>query len=251
MTSRDDKPNETITDKRLLRTVATRKRIVDALINLHKEGHVRPAVQLIADRAGISRRAVFEHFPDTNLLTEAVLDELARKASLAPSLPPAGAPVPLSERIERFVDGRARWLEEMTPHRRAANQLLAHSKLLQKRRTPIRREFRDATALWFAAELGRLPPDRREHWREALGALTDWDLWESLRTFPTRPMREAQALLGSLLRAALAEVEREADAAANVRSLHGAVAKNNLHSSVRCNRSPRTEADRPPNRGRK
>ncbi|MFL5280111.1 MAG: TetR/AcrR family transcriptional regulator [Rhodopila sp.] len=228
-----------MTDRRLLRTITTRKRIVDALIELHKEGHVRPAVQLIADRAGISRRAVFEHFPDTNRLTEAVLDELARAASLAPSLPPAGAPAPLTERIEQFLDGRARRLEAMTPHRRASNQLLPRNKLLQERRTPIRRLFQDETAQWFSAELERLPPDRREHWQEALGALTDWDLWESLRTYPARPVEEARALLGSLLRAAIAEIHREVDAAeTQARSLHGRVDKNNSHSSVQNDMPP-------------
>lgn len=230
MADQDGTASEVITDKRLLRTVATRKRIVDALIELHKEGHVRPAVQLIADRAGISRRAVFEHFPDTNRLTEAVLDELARAAPLAPSLPPPGAPAPLAERIEQFLDGRARRLEAMTPHRRAGNQLLPRNKLLQERRAPIRRVFQDETAQWFSAELDRLPPGRREHWQEALGALTDWDLWESLRTYPTRPVHEARALLGSLLRAALAEIEREAEASeTQARSLHGRVAKNKPH----------------------
>lgn len=197
-----------VTDKRLLRTVATRKRIVEALIELHKEGYVSPAIQLVADRAGISRRAVFEHFPDTNRLTEAVIDELVRTSPSLP--PPEGTPASLDDRIERFVEGRARRLEAMTPHRRASNQLLPMNELLQTRRTPIRQGFQDETAQWFAPELNELPADRRAHWTQALGALTDWELWESLRTYPTRPVEEARALLGSLLRAALKEIGREA-----------------------------------------
>ena len=220
-----------ITDKRLLRSIATRKRIVESLIELHKEGHVRPTVQLVADRAGISRRAVFEHFPDTNRLTEAVLDELARATSLLPSPPPPGTPEALPKRIEQFLDARVRRLEGMTPHRRAGNQLLPRSELLQARRTPLRRLFQDETAQWFAPEPDRLPPARRDHWTQALGALTDWELWEGLRTYPTRSVEEARALLGTLLRAALAEIEREIEiGATKSRPMHGRKAKESLHS---------------------
>ena len=165
---------------------------------------------------GYPCRAVFDHFPDTNRLTEALLEELTRATSFSPSLPPPGAPAPLSKRIEQFLDGRARRLEAMTPHRRAGNQLLPTNELLQARRIPIRRDFQNETAQWFASELTRLPPDRREHWTQALGALDrSADLWESLRTYPSRPVEKTRrALLGDLLRAALAQIEREANASA-------------------------------------
>jgi TetR/AcrR family transcriptional regulator, regulator of autoinduction and epiphytic fitness len=210
VTARTEPQPEPTRDGRAQRSAATRERIVDALIGLHKDGHVRPTAQLIADRAGVSRRSVFEHFPDSDQLTRAVLDKLAQTLRTTAAPTEAEQALPLAARIVLFLQHRVRFLESMTPHRRAANQLLPRSPLLRSRRTPIRQQFQTETAQWFAPELARLPPARRMHWEQALGALTDWEMWDSLRTYPTRSVEQAGALLQSLFIAALTAVQHEA-----------------------------------------
>ena len=197
-------------DGRRLRTAATRQRIVDSVIDLQREGHVRPAMQAIADRAGVSLRAVFQHFPEKSQLTQAVLEELLHRLHFEPPPPQIATRAGLGERMERFLDERVELLEALTPHRRAANQLLPASPVLQRRRASVRRLYQGQVATWFEPELSGLPDELRPRWLDALSTLTDWEMWESLRTYPTRSIAEARGLLQLLLQAALRQIEAAA-----------------------------------------
>jgi AcrR family transcriptional regulator len=66
--------------KRADRQAQTRRRIVDAALELHGQvGPIRTTVSAIATRAGVERLTVYRHFPDeTALLTACTGDLLAR-----------------------------------------------------------------------------------------------------------------------------------------------------------------------------
>ena len=199
-------------DGRRLRTAATRKRIVEAVIDLQRGGQVRPAMQAIAEQAGVSLRAVFQHFPEKSQLTKAVLDELLARLHFEAPPRQIATRAALAERMDLFLDERVALLEQLTPHRRASNQLLAASPVLQRRRAAIRRLYQRQVAVWFKPELQRLRPGAKRQWLDALATLTDWEMWESLRTYPTRSIAEARGLLKMLLLAALKQIEAEAKA---------------------------------------
>jgi len=197
-------------DGRRQRTQVTRKNIVDAWIALQTEGTLRPSMQQISERAGVSLRTAFQHFPEKHLLTRAVLDELTRQSRFdtpPPELAPHSA---LEPRIKRFLDVRARQLEALTPHRRVANTMVATWPMLQKHRLKVRKRYRDDVEIWFAPELDQLSPARRQSWLTAIATLVDWEMWESLRTYPSRSVSEAKAALGLLLSAALTALDEEA-----------------------------------------
>ncbi len=59
-------------DGRTVRAERTRQAIVDALLTLLDEGELRPTAERIAERAEVSERSVFQHFPDREALFEAV-----------------------------------------------------------------------------------------------------------------------------------------------------------------------------------
>jgi TetR/AcrR family transcriptional regulator, regulator of autoinduction and epiphytic fitness len=190
-------------DGRRQRTQITRKNIIDAAIALQNEGNMRPSMQQISARAGVSLRTAFQHFPEKHQLTHAVLDELTRTFRVDPPSPELAKHSALEARIARFLDLRTRQLEGITPHRRASNAMIATSPLLQKHRLKVRKRFRALVETWFAAELDQLPPASRQKWLTAIATLVDWEMWQSLRTFPTRSIAESKAALALLLTAAL------------------------------------------------
>jgi len=199
-----------IVDGRRQRTQITRKNIIDAAIALQNEGNMRPSMQQISARAGVSLRTAFQHFPEKHQLTHAVLDELTRAFRVDPPTPELAPHSALEARIARFLDVRTRYLEALTPHRRASNAMIANVPLLQKHRLKVRKRAREIVATWFAAELDQLKPASRTKWLTAIATLVDWEMWQSLRTYPTRSIAESRGALELLLTAALNAVDAEA-----------------------------------------
>ncbi|MFB9269614.1 TetR/AcrR family transcriptional regulator [Bradyrhizobium erythrophlei] len=204
---RADSPAEPV-DGRRQRAQITRGNIIAACIALQNEGTLRPSSQQIAERAGVSMRTFFLHFPEKGQLTRAVLEELTPE----PIEPPPSKPIlqgAIETRITQFIDMRTETLEKMTPHRRASNAMIETSPLLQKHRLRVRKGFRDVVDRWFAAELDQLPAEARRKWLVAIATLVDWEMWQSLRTYPGRSTPEAKDCLRLLLVAALRQVETE------------------------------------------
>lgn len=67
------------TDGRKLRSLASRERIIEALIALIDEDKEPPSAENIAIRAGVGLRSLFRHFGDMDSLYTAVLDRIGRR----------------------------------------------------------------------------------------------------------------------------------------------------------------------------
>lgn len=197
-------------DGRLARSERSRRAVVGALLDLFEAGELRPTAAQIAERAGVSLRTAFQHFPEKHQLTHAVLDELTRLNRVDPPSPELATHSALDARMEKFLEIRCRQLEGLTPHRRAANSMIATSKLLQEHRVKVRGRYRSVVETWFAAELDALSDTSRKKWLIAISTLVDWEMWQSLRTYPNRSMAEARELLALLLESALTQMEAEA-----------------------------------------
>jgi len=210
MTSSPERVTEERIDGRRQRTQITRANIVNAAIALQNDGHMRPSMQQIAERAGVSLRTAFQHFPEKHQLTHAVLDELTRLNRVDPPPTELAAHGALDARMSKFLEIRCRQLEGLTPHRRASNSMIATSPLLQKHRVKVRQRYRNVVETWFEAELNALPDKSRRKWLVAIATLVDWEMWQSLRTYPSRSVAEAREVLSLLLGAALKQMEDEA-----------------------------------------
>ena len=58
--------------KRAERQSATRRRIVEAAVDLHRTlGPARTPLSLVAERAGVQRKTLYAHFPDERSLQQA------------------------------------------------------------------------------------------------------------------------------------------------------------------------------------
>src|SRR3954464_3906030 len=104
----------TAVDGRNLRAERTRTALATAYLDLLTEGDLRPTAERISERAGVSPRSVFKHFPDRESLFAAACEiQEARVRQPVSDLP--GPSAPLEERIDSFVEQRARFHEFVSP----------------------------------------------------------------------------------------------------------------------------------------
>lgn len=150
-------------DGRRRRSARSRAAVVDALLDLLREGE-QPSAQAIADRAGVSLRTVFRHYDDMDtLLATAVEHQLARVGHLFAARGPMG--------VEDFVAQRAELFEEIAGVRRAAMRNDLHPAVregLAASHHQLREQVRSAF------EIDGLTLD-------AVDAAASWGTWEALR----------------------------------------------------------------------
>ncbi|MFL5889746.1 MAG: TetR/AcrR family transcriptional regulator [Solirubrobacteraceae bacterium] len=190
-------------DGRTARARRTREAIVDAVLGLLDAGDLRPSVEDIAARAGVSPRSIFQHFGDRETLLRAVgMRQTERVSQIVEHLPDTG---PFDDRLEAFVEQRARVLEFITPVRRSA---LLNEPFSEGSHAGLQafRAFKRAEAeRVFAPELDARPAGEREEVVRALGAVTDWNTWEALRAHQGLSVADARAVMrrtiGALIRA--------------------------------------------------
>lgn len=98
---------DVVTDGRLLRRERNREAVVEALLDLYREGNLRPSTEEIAARSGLSPRSLFRYFDDVDDLTRtAVRHQHERAQHLVPV--GAGPDEPLARRVDTLVAQRFR-----------------------------------------------------------------------------------------------------------------------------------------------
>lgn len=188
-------------DGRTVRAERTRQALVDALLGLLDSGVLSPTAAAIAQRAGVSERSLFQHFPDREALFEAVARQQFER--VMPTLRPVDASLPLAERIDQFTRQRARLYELIGGVRRAALLIEHESPAVAGWLTTARRAKAAEAERVFRRELEAIPADEREPVRAALIAACAWPAWDSLRTHQrlgvTRARDAMAAAIGALL----------------------------------------------------
>lgn len=98
------------TDGRQLRRLRNREAVVEALLDLYRDGNLRPSTEEIAARSGLSPRSLFRYFDDVNdLIRTAVARQEERALPLV--LIEISADAPLEARVESLVGQRFRLYE--------------------------------------------------------------------------------------------------------------------------------------------
>ena len=100
-------PDATTTDGRQLRRERNRDAVVDALLDLYREGNLQPGTEEIAARSGLSPRSLFRYFDDVDdLIRTAIRHQEHRVMHLVPI--DVGPDRPLAVKVEALVDQRFR-----------------------------------------------------------------------------------------------------------------------------------------------
>jgi len=168
------------------------------MLDCLEEGVLRPSAKQVAERAGVSTRAVFRHFDHMErLFEEAAGLQIERVMRQLPSVLEAG---PLGARIDSLVAYAARLNEVIAPVRRAALLSEPFSDVIRGRHAWMRVEIRRQVRASFAPELDGLAEAERGEVVVALGALLSFGYWEELR----RHGRLSRPAAARALRAAVA-----------------------------------------------
>lgn len=181
-------------DGRTLRAERSRAAVAGAMLDLIREGEIRPTAADVAKRAGVSLRLVFHHFKDMAAVhREANRLQMERIRSLVVSLP--GAEMPFEKRTAEFVRRRGKLYEEIAPVRRAGRAAEHGSTVTAEALDWIRALKRDQVETVFAAELEGFKGAERRERLSALQQALSWMAWESLRSHQGLTERQAKSSL--------------------------------------------------------
>ena len=138
-------------DGRVARALRTRGAIVDAHLELLRDGDLRPTGERIADRAGVSLRTLWTNFKDMETLFAAAGERLSELQMAA--YRPISPDLPLVRRIDAFCRQRVTMLEILTPAARAAVTREPFSPALRRNRAIEINRVREEIASLFPAEI--------------------------------------------------------------------------------------------------
>ncbi len=190
-------------DGRVARAERTRNAVVDALLDLIEEGDLSPTAQAVAERAGVSLRIVYVHFDDHQQLFAAAAARHSER--ILADIQPVPATGPLAARLDAFVATRARIYQRIFNVRRAARLNEHGSPVVAQTLRFVRALKREEAERVFERELGALSPSLRRDRACALGAVTSFNTWESLRAHQQLTVEEARRVWRGLNAAILKE----------------------------------------------
>lgn len=173
------------------RVLETRRRIVDAAIELMREQNINPTAEEIAVRANIGRRTVFRHFNNMEGLIQLITLELAK--------PLAIVPVALESndwqgQIYEIMNRRLAMFELFMPFQRASE---AH-----RHSSPTLQAVYNAYVSSMRSRLIRpLPPEisNRKPLLEAIDVALSLEVWQTLRVKQNLSVEDSSAVVETLL----------------------------------------------------
>jgi len=166
-------------DGRVVRGLRTRQALIQATLDLIQAGDVEPTSGAIATIAGVSSRALFQHFTSLADLYAAAFDLAVNRAF--DRTRPVDSGAPLSSRIDLLVSDRSELFEEWLPVWRFAERVRSVAPAVGLGVTQLRKLLRERLAAWFATELGNLEPESHDLMLDSLDLAFGLDSWMNMR----------------------------------------------------------------------
>ena len=194
-------------DGRQSRSARSRLAICEACLDLVQEGALQPSADEIAERAGVSRRSIFNHFSDLAELYDAVVE--AGMQRCAPLLEEISEREPVARRVDRLAQVRSRFLEAAGAFTRAltAQALVGPTaeQALRVSRYTAGLQHQEVERL-FQRELEGLSAAERAEVLEAMSAAMSSLQWEYLRRRRGNSVARARAVIRRTLKSILRDV---------------------------------------------
>ena len=187
-------------DGRTARAERTRAAIVEAHLALIDEGDLRPTAERIAERAGVSLRALWTNFKDMETLFAASGERVLQLQATASE--PIDPGLPLARRVDEFCRQRARLLELVGPSARAAGVKEPFSPQLRRNKRLHLDRVSGEIDLLFAHELD-MAGRAREQLLQGLLVATTWSAWSLLRDGMSLDVDAARAVMARTVTALL------------------------------------------------
>ena len=166
-------------DGRIVRGLRTRQSLIQATLDLIQAGDVEPTSAAIATIAGVSSRALFQHFTSLADLYAAAFDLAVSRAFERSH--PVDVAAPLSNRIELLVADRSELFEEWLPVWHFAERVRSVAPAVGLGVAYLRKLLRERLSDQFATELGNLDPGSRDLVLDSLDLAFGLDSWMNMR----------------------------------------------------------------------
>ena len=167
-------------DGRTLRRTRNRTAVIDALLELAREGSLLPAASEIADRAGVSHRSIFRYFDDIDdLVRTAIRHSFTETTSLTGV--PGISEGSLEERTATLVDARMALFEAIDGTMQLARMRAPSIPAIDEGVAEIAELFRLQIAEHFSAELATVDEPDRSLLVDAVLMLTSYDSFTNHR----------------------------------------------------------------------
>lgn len=155
--------------------------VVDAYLDLIRDGVPRPSMAEVADRSGFSVRSVFRYFADR--------DEMAR-TSIQRQQERVGAlydqrvdeSLSLADRISGLVELRISLYETIAPTARLSRSLAPTQPIIEAELASTRGHLRAAVKRLFASELAGMATDDAADALAVIDVLTSFESFDLLRS---------------------------------------------------------------------
>jgi AcrR family transcriptional regulator len=188
-------------DGRRLRSAASRRRIVEAMRDLVREGSVSPRAEEVAARAEVGLRSVFRPVDDMESLYREISELIIAEVRPMLLLPPPTGTV--DEVIAEMIDRRTKLFERIMPFRTSADANAYRSAFLAEDRSNMNAQFRELMR-------SALPADIRKDRTllEALDATLSFDFWRRLRVDQKLSVAQGKRIVEAAAAALLAAHHR-------------------------------------------
>jgi AcrR family transcriptional regulator len=183
---------ETPVDGRRQRSDASRRRIVEAMLDLAREGDPAPSADVVAERAGVGRRTVFRLFSDMESLYREMHATMLARIEHIRSTPIEGAT--WRERLTCLIDRRVTLFEEILPIKMAADVHRWHSAFLRKAHAGNAATLRQIMLFVLPAQI-----KNDEDAVEALDTALSIEVWERLRKDRGLSLKAARRVVDKLV----------------------------------------------------
>ena len=140
--------------------------VVDAMFELLQEGQLPPAVEAIAERAGVSVSSVFRYFENLDDLQQRTIERYFERFASLFTIPAIGQG-PLDDRIKRLVDARLDLYEVIGPIALMARARAVDSPRLARTLDQTRSMQAGLVRTHFTPELGFTHPSEGRRPRHA------------------------------------------------------------------------------------
>jgi AcrR family transcriptional regulator len=186
MNSSAGEQNAISLDGRRQRSEDSRRRIVQALLELVQEGVLEPSAETVAERAQVGLRSVFRHFKDMESLRQEVSNIIESRIAAVAVAPLAGDT--WQERLDQLIERRADVFEQVMPYRRSGN--------VQRHRSTVVEDNNARLNQILRAILANILPDSLSRTEvEALDLVMCIDSWIRLRHDQKLTPDEAKAVM--------------------------------------------------------
>jgi AcrR family transcriptional regulator len=154
--------------------------VVDAFLELVREGNPRPSVADVAERSGVSHRSVFRYFADKDELARTAISR--QEAVVAPMFAVIiKRDMPLADRVRTLVTHRLALFEEIGPVARLSRALAHLEPIVSAEIGRSRSYLRVQVADLFAAELHAMDSSRALSTVAVLDVLCSFESIDLLR----------------------------------------------------------------------